>query len=177
MPEKVVRCKNGDVSDFKTQKAIKPRIEDVAKELKSKNDLNNLLDFLEFLKENKLAPRWQSSNTWIVRYKNKRVCNLRINYREDGWRISNNQFIHEKWFENSNKYPLDIELKDFILDNISAPGCLSKTDCKGIENITVLGKHFDAICNCWPFSIKNPSGTKLEYLKKLFLAIKDYTPD
>jgi len=161
---------------FKKQKAIKPTPEDIAGEIENGDDLRNLMDFLGFLRENKLSPRWQSSNTWSVRYRNKAVCHLRVNYNEKGWRVSNRHFVWEKWFEGDDKYITDDDLKGFILDNIRGPVCVN-TGCKGVENVTIMGKGFDSVCGCWPHSVLNPGGAEFDCLKKLILAIKAYIAD
>jgi hypothetical protein len=66
----------------------------------------------------------------------------------------------------------DDELKNFILDNIAAPRCVGR-GCRGRENMKILGKHFDAVCTCWPLIITNPGKAELECEKKLILLIKD----
>ena len=154
---------------WQIQKELKPKAEDVTKELKDKDDYENLIKFLDFLKDNKLVPRWQSLNKWSVRYRNKLICHLGINCHfsvcghEEGWRASNNQFILKLLITDQNKYMTDDKSKEFIWENMKTPPCACNVNCKGIQNITVLGKQFDAICKCWPFSIKNPNEDQLVY--------------
>jgi hypothetical protein len=162
---------------YQKQKAIKPKVEDVAKEFITGDKLKNLSDFLEFLKNNKLTPRWQSSNSWSVRYKNKSVCYVRLNNNEMSWSLDHSQFTREKWFTDYDKYITDDELKEFIWDHINAPRCIGR-DCWSYQNkMTILGKQFDAVCNCWPLSVKNPDGAKLECSKKFILVIKNFIAD
>ena len=164
------------MSLYKSQKSAKPKVEDVAVELINGDNLENLMDFLKFLKDNKLTPRWQSCNSWSVRYKNKSVCYVNLNDREKVWMIRHSQFTRDNWFIDYDKYITDDELKKFILDNINAPLCVGR-GCKGRQNITILGKHFDSVCNCWPLTLKNPNGASLECAKKLILVIKSFIAD
>ena len=166
------------MSLYQSQKAVKPKIEDVAVEIITGDNLKNLMDFLEFLRDNKLTPRWQSSNSWKVTYKNKSVCYVNLLEREGFWMIRHSQFTREKWFTDYDKYITDAVLKEFILDNINAPLC-GQRNCWGWfrNNITILGKQFDKVCNCWPLTLKNPEGAALECSKKLILVIKNFIAD
>jgi len=165
---------------WETQKESKPKAVDAAKELKNKTDYDNLMGFIQFLKDNKMSPRWQSTNKWSVSYRGKLLYHLGINCRygvcgnEEGWRVSNNFFITGLLFAGSNEYIADGKLKEFIWENIKYPPCVCRPDCKGLQDVTVLGRHYDSICKCWPFSIKNPSEEQFTYLKKWILAIKDF---
>ena len=165
------------MSLYKNQKAIKPKPEDVAREFIKGDNLKNLFNFIEFLKDNKLTPRWQSYNSWKVMYKNKSVCYVNLDDRENSWRIRHSQFTRDNWFQDYDKYITDDELKDFILDNIQAPPCVGR-DCWGNKNkMTILGKEFDAVCTCWPLTVKNPDGAELEGAKKLVLMFKNFIAD
>lgn len=160
------------MSLYKKQKTEKPKIEEIAANFLVGDNLRNLTNFLEFLKDNKLTPRWQSSNSWKVVYKNRSVCHINLNEREGSWMIRHSQFTRDKWFQNYEKYVTDDELKEFILDNISGPRCVGR-GCRGRENMTILGKHFDAVCTCWPLIVTNLDDAELECAKKLILLIKD----
>jgi len=103
------------MSLYKSQKPKKPKIEDVAKEIIDGDHLKNLLNFLAFLNDNKLTPRWQSGNSWKVVYKNKNVCHINLNDHEGVWMIRHSQFTRDKWFVNYEKYITDDKLKNFIL--------------------------------------------------------------
>ena len=170
------------MSLYQEQKVIKPKVEEAAPEFLSGEKLQNLLSFVEFLKKNKLTPRWQSSNSWSVKYKNKTVCYVKIithshNVRvESFWAVYHSNFTREKWFRDYDGYFTDDGLKQFVLDNILAPTCIEK-DCKGVQNKMIFGKKFDAVCHCWPIRLTNPEGEAFEYSKMLVLAIKSFIAD
>ena len=164
------------MSEYQNQKTVKPKIEDVAPEILDEDKLKGLSEFLEFLKANKLTPRWLSTNSWKVMYKNKCVCFIRLNKRERLWNISHSNFTREKWFKDYERYMTDNEVKEYILNNIKPPLCTDR-DCKGRQNMTILGKKFDSVCNCVGFRINNPNTAELENSKKLILVIKNYIAD
>ena len=77
-----------------------------------------------------------------------------------------------------DKYIDDDKLKEFIWNNVSAPLCPGiGRACGGRQNVTILGRKYDAICGCWPLNVKNPSDITLECSKKLILVIKNFILD
>ena len=133
----------------------------------------NALDFVEWLRENQLPPRWAGIFAWKVYYKNQYICYINFSYPAKGsWEVKPNRLF----FEEYGKYITDDELKKFVLDDIvHLPGC--NRECGRKKNIEFLGKRFDEICSCWPFVIKNPDGAALEKLKKLVLVSRDIIAD
>jgi len=155
----------------------KPKIEEIALGLLDVDNLETLTDFLDFLKENKLTPQWQSTNSWKCNYKNKAVCHIKLDESKKSWEIRHSHFTREDWFNDYEKYITDEKLKTYILDNIKDPANVCGRGCKGKQNKTILGKKFDAVCNCWPLQIKNPQGDNLECEKKLITVIKTVIAD
>ena len=96
-----------------------------------------------------------------------------------GWRITQGQFIREKWFENYGKCLIDEEIIKFIWNHIQTPICpRDSRECWSWKNkMNILGKEFESVCNCEPVGITNPSGIELEHSKKLILIIKAYLTD
>ena len=85
-----------NIESFKNNKNALMEIS--TKDILEDEKLNNLLDFLDFLKDNKLTPRRLSSGTWVVKYKGKTVCHLRLKYDDKDWRITLSHFTREKRF-------------------------------------------------------------------------------
>ena len=173
------------MSEYRTQKELKPKVEEVAKKLLDEDKLENISDFLEFLKTNKLTPRWYTSDSWVVKYKNYKVCQIKLNWmprpsdKENFWVICCDHFTRQKWFSDYDRNITDDRLKEFIWNNINPPhGCNKKEGrCKGWSNMTILGMPFKAICGCFPLVVKNPSGKTLEYAKEYVLLIKNFIAD
>lgn len=171
------------MSEYRAQKELKPKVDDVSRELLGEDKLENVLSFLEFLKANKLTPRWYTTNSWVVKYKNKEVCRIKLDWmprpsdKESFWAICYNHFTRQKWFSVDD---ITVDgLKEFIWNNINPPhGCNRKEGrCKGWQNVTILGKSFKAVCGCYPLVVKNPDGKTLEYVKEFVLLIKDVIAD
>jgi len=52
----------------------KPKIDNVINDFLNGDVLTKALDFIDYLKMNKMNPRWSATNAWTVKHKNKRVC-------------------------------------------------------------------------------------------------------
>jgi len=166
------------MSSYKDQQKIKPKIEEIAESFLDGDNLNHFMDLLGFLKDNKLNPRWDYINRWSFNYKNKKVCYIRIN--DDGtWIFYPNQFGSKHfsdWFMEYNQYITDDEVKAFVWANLQQDKRCAR-ECKGIENIVILGKEFKRICFCWTIGVTNPERVDLECAKKLVVTIKNIIAD
>jgi len=160
------------------QKTPKPKIEDIAvghfKNEKEKSE--NILDFIKFLRDNKLSPRPEPSGRYKVHYKNKYICyiNFFVRWANDAspaWSVDfNREFVH-----NYDKYITDDELKKFIVSIITPPGCEGgeRHNCGGrYHKFSLFGENYDRLCTCWPFQVKNPACDTMEIMKKLILESK-----
>lgn len=61
-----------------SEKAAKPKIEDVINSVLSGNTQQNALNFVAYLRENKMSPVWSAANAWKVTYKTFTVCFIRL---------------------------------------------------------------------------------------------------
>jgi len=159
------------MSLYQSQKAVKPKIEDVAGNFITGDKLKNLMDFLGFMRDNKLTPRWQSSNSWKVSYKGKGVCFIKI--IGTSWFVMHSALTREKWFVGYDEYFPD-ELKKFVWENIKGGYC--PNNCMG-RSKTIFGKEFNDFCTCWAIRTENPDGAALECSKRVVLAIKSFIAD
>lgn len=160
------------MSEYKKQKAVKPKVEDVAVEILDNDKLQNLLNFIKYLKDNKLTPRWASANSWSIRYKNKGLCYVKIDNQKKFWNIR----LERSFFDEYDKYITDDDMKKFILGIVTAPLCENR-DCWKRINETIFGKTFDEVCRCWPFIVNNPDESAIEYLKELIVISKNIILD
>jgi hypothetical protein len=154
------------------QKLVKPTPEDVIPDFFDGDIKKNALDFVTWLRENNLPPRWAGIYTWKVYYKSQYICYINFSYPAKGsWMVKPNRLF----FGEYGKYIIDDEMKKFVLNIVQLPGC--NRLCGRKKDIEFLGKKFEEICSCWPFYIKNPDGAALENLKKLVLISKDIIGD
>jgi len=167
------------MSTYKDQKADKPKIEDVAGKYLAGDNLTNLLDFLSFLKDNRLNPRWDYTNRWSFNYKSKKVCYISISDSENAWTFFPQGISlksTDKWFEEYNRHITDGGVKELVWSNLYNKECKGGK-CKGLVNHEIMGRVFDRVCFCWSIRIKNPDSAALDNSKKLVIAIKTIIAD
>jgi len=163
------------VSLSKEQLKTKPKVEDVMNEILDGDILKNALDFVAYLRENKMNPKWTATNAWWVDYKGKRLVSIRVGPKEPGpwgyglesrsWHIGHwlqgFALSHDlsKEFEDSIAYD---KFKEFVWNNMQP--CKKCMSCAPGHSGTYFGKKFDSVCY---FRVENPDTGTLEFVKKL----------
>ena len=163
------------------QKITKPTPEDAFSEFLVGETKNNALNFIAWLRENKLPPRWDGIYRWKVPYKSKYICYIHLSWLPDkdiheivpnnNWSVKPNSLFWDEY----GKYITDDTMKQFIVDIVQLPRC--NKDCGKKRDVVFLDKMFSEVCHCIPFLICNPNGETLEKLKELFLISKDIFND
>ncbi|MCL2286213.1 MAG: hypothetical protein FWC32_07595, partial [Firmicutes bacterium] len=146
------------------QQKIKPKIEDIIVEFLEGDRQQNALEFVAYLRTNKLNPCYASYNAWWVNYKGKRLISLRVGCKESvRYGLSTGSWHIGHWLQGFN-FPdnIDDELKQFIWEN-TLP-CIHCQNCAPGHSGSILGKHFESICY---LRIENPDANGLEHVKKL----------
>jgi len=59
-------------------KNVKPKIEDVIREVLIAGAVDNALSFIAYLRKNKMSPQWSAANSWKVVYKAHNVCVINL---------------------------------------------------------------------------------------------------
>jgi len=148
------------MSDIKNKK---PEIEEVISAVLSGDEQKNALNFVAYLRENKLNPKWSATNAWTVSHKTFRVCFIRLsgaadyhNLEAGTWHIL--PFIGE--YETTS---LDDKLKDIVWANKKP--CQTCNQC-ALQLSNIFGKKFDTACEGSIVFI-NPDSEGLDCAKKL----------
>jgi len=164
------------------QKHSKPPIEDVVGSFLEGERLQNAMDFIKFLYENDMNPRWKSGNNWKVSgKKGKWTCGIGLGGGKHVWQSG---FEVGDWSVgdldgHDCKYMDEFmdcdETKEFIWKNVKPCRKCSPSGkyCTKLNKIYV-GKLFPESCS---FSVTNPNAKELEILKKLVAANKRFVPE
>jgi len=175
------------MSLYQSQKAVKPKIEDVAGDFLDAERTADLLNIVEFIRANKIRIQWVSVYSWALLYKGKRLGFLKIycyDYDDDLNQVYEPLFgkpnpLHKSWFfchrhDYLDRYysMKDCDLKSFIFDNMytrNCGHCFGTWKIKGNKEVNELkaGYMNPASCGCWPLRVYNPSGETLELTKRL----------
>lgn len=161
------------------QQKTKPKIEDVISDLLEGEMEKNALDFIAYLRENKMSIPRASGNAetkridgaWKATYKGKGIC--RIWLSKDHW-IACPYIDYTTDFET---YIKNENLQDIIWDNLfKCRRCnprLCSSQANKIEetftgfNKTYFGKEFDNICKFWDAYFENSDERTIHCLKRI----------
>jgi len=172
-----------DITKLATQKITKPNIEDVMPHYLDGDILKQALEFIAYLRANKMKPSWTLHNAWKGVNKGKILYYIRLPvyashfYRPNQPNARNweRSWCVTPYLTNIAKYEHQIT-DDFhrklILQNLYGckPHC-PETQCWSNQTITVLGQDLHRFCggtlNNRSLWIVNPDDTEMEAIKKL----------
>jgi len=158
---------------IKSQKNTKPIIEDIVGLFLEGDKLKNALDFIAFLRENNMNPRWHSANSWrVTGKKSKGICRIDLggnkhawhsHFTIGDWQISDLEGLERKYLE---PYIADDKISAFVWENVKP--CRKCCTC-GPRWRSYAGKEFTDCCG---FVIVNPGPKELEIAQILVQANK-----
>jgi hypothetical protein len=153
------------------EKPTKPKIQDTILDVVKKEHQKAALNFVEFIRANKMTPAWASKNAWKVNYKGKVLCYIRTsgtshfyNLDDGSWHI--NFAVYSDYIYD---VPVSNEAIQIIWDKVKH--CTRCNNCIPANRLAINGKEFDNVCHQW-LVIKNPNTEDLECIMKLVEAIR-----
>ena len=172
-----------EILTLKAQREQKPPIEDVLPYFLDGEELNAGLDFISYLRANKLNPRWAGvHSTWNCNYKGKTICYIRLGRKWLGkadnvkWEVSPNlTYIGE--YEDEI---IGTNMQNYVWEGLShCRAC--NNGCAPGANKAILGKNFTGLCygmlgvhhpdgrffGRLPISFVNPNKAAIDCIKKL----------
>ena len=175
---------------YQQQKVIKPLIEDVIPVYLDGDRNVAAMDFVAYMRDNRMKPTWCLTNKWKATYKGKAICNISIStcnemgyhrghYEHPGappsW-IINPYLTHMDMYKEQ---VMDEGLQDVVWNHIfrcvysnETPsfgiGCNPNKPCAPGGNIMVLGKEIMYnCCNHLTIVFWNPDGATIKDIKRL----------
>ena len=148
-------------------------IENVIPEILDGERKKTALDFVAYMRGNKLKPVWTLTNTWKAMYKGKNLYHILL--RNDEWKETEQRWGKNAWLVklyifHTDKYYDQImseELQNFIWDNIKyCTNCGGK--CTPGHDAVILGKQIKGQCNVYPLVWAfDPNEAAIESIKRL----------
>jgi len=143
------------------QSVAKPKIEEIAGDYLNGENLENLLSFIAWMRENKITPTFANKSKIGVNY-TSRVCYLKIRYGSwYFWPAGRNREYLTHFLNNK-------ELNELVVASLElCNGCVHTAKCKGQgQTLLICEKEYKNIRCCCPVSICNPTLKNLELIKK-----------
>ena len=138
-----------DITHLHAQRKLRPKIEDVIPLVVDDDNQKNVLDFVAWFRENKMAPGWSGvHNAWDTKCKGKTIC--KISLEMDG------QWYARLYLTNINKYEDRIireELPELIINKlVYCRPCEPPRKCAMRENKQLFGEEFKGLCYEFTYS-------------------------
>jgi len=164
------------------EKKVKPLIEDVIPEYLDGDIKTSALDFVAYLRENKMKPVWAVQNGWKATYKGKVIYYIRLplyqshfNYKRESDKTDwTKSWTFTPYLHNINKYEDKIdneEMQERILSCLwyANPNC--DRGCPCTNRRVLFGKEIH-LCNGNSYGgcatwFTNPNEAETEWIKKL----------
>ena len=147
---------------FKDQKNTKPKIEDITLEILDEDKNNNVLEFISYLKTNKMSTHWASVNSWKIVHKGKDISFFKL--YDNSWYIDP---IVDYKDSNFVEYIKKEKLEKILQKNVElCTNCLPNGQCTPGRSVEILGKQYKNICHTIRFI--NPNSSEINCIKKLF---------
>ena len=142
-------------------KKVRPKIEDVIGDFLNGEALKNALDFVSYLRENKMSPQWSAANSWKVSYKAHNVLFIRFGSESQYYGMEKGSwYIYAYIGQYEGSLPDDF--KEIVWSNIKY--CNRCSHCKG-ERMMIFGKEFNNVCDS--FIVNNPDAKAIECIKMI----------
>lgn len=163
---------------YKEQKKIRPKIEDVFSNELSGEKLNSALDFIAYLRANKMSPVWTSANSWKCSHKNQGVCYVRTYGTADNhtssvgsWSVT----LYGDYIDQYNDFVIKGNYQDIVWNTRALKKCHrchpEKCAPEGGEEtftgfaMTFFGKEFRNVCRNGDTSFSDPDERIIDYIK------------
>ena len=172
-----------DITLLRVQREFKPKIEDVIPVYLVGENKEMALEFISYLRENKIKPTWATHNSWKAIYKSKVICYIRLpinesdNYSKQShvsewkrhWLVTPHLYNMEKYKEQI----INEGLLELIWNNyVYCKPCEPIRKCAPGVNKNIFGKEFNNLCRgvfydgcaIW---INSPDNSEVNGIKKL----------
>ena len=172
-----------DITSLAVQKVTKPNIEDVLPHYLSGEMLKNALDFVAYLRKNKMKPSWTIHNAWKATYKGKPLYYIRLPLYDSHF-YRPNQPAEITWERSWTVTPYLLGIEQYqhqitdetdqqiVMDNLYGckPNCIEP--CNSETKLQLFGKEIVKNCdsggtiNNRSLWIVNPNEREIAAIKK-----------
>ena len=162
-----------DITTLEMQKKTKPKIEEVIPYYLEEDMKQTALNFIAWLRNNKMRPVWAIHNGWKV-IKGKQICYIRLgkewvnNTKDARWEVT--IFLHH--LDEYENEIVNEGLQNLLWDKVWYCNiCFHACNPAGMGKV-IIGKEFANLCkgmygNSFPVSFANPDETVLKSISRL----------
>ncbi|MCL1806864.1 MAG: hypothetical protein FWG31_04090 [Oscillospiraceae bacterium] len=149
---------------YREQKKVRPKIEDVLNGYLKGENLKNALDFVSWLRANKMNPQWGSANSWSATYRKVRVCYLKL--YNGSWYI----WPSGQRDEYLNEFINDENIKEKVIAGIHpCTKCVHMCNNGDGHSVVICGEKYHHTCGHFVIRLRDPDAATLEHMKGLII--------
>jgi len=167
---------------FKQQKKARPKVEDMICEYFEGEIKQNALDFVAWLRANKLSPRFGATNAWYIYHGNENFCSIRIESK--AWPTVELEpektafcICFAAYTEYHNELLNTEELKEAVIAGLK-PCTDCSPNCERTEELpiaTVCGEKIENVCVPYYLVFNDPGAEIIERIKEVIICTKQRT--
>lgn len=155
---------------YEQQKKCRPKMEEIiSTNVKDESNKKNILDFIAWLRKNKMSPSWYATNAWKVGYQKRRLFRVWLDH--DAVHI---RFPHI-FTDEYQAFIASRNLQNTVWDNMYICQRFEGKRCNGCPPppyvagscINICGKKMENLCRGIIMYFVNPDYTTLQGLKQL----------
>ena len=151
---------------FQEQKALKLKIEDEIPKFLDGDMKQSALDFVAYMRGNKMQPSWQSTNTWMAKHKGQNVCAVKLS--KGSWCVVPRISRWNKLINSYNLYEKELTqegLTGIVLANVNF--CRSCAGCAPGWKMTFFGREHENVCHNVPVRYVEPGEAEIGCIKRV----------
>jgi len=156
---------------FQEQKALKLKIEEEVPKFLDGEMQQSALDFITYMRANKMQPSWQSTNSWKATHKGQNICVIRLS--KGSWCVVPRISRWNKLISSYHLYEKEIKeegLQNIILANINF--CRHCANCGPGWEMTFFEKHYEDVCHNVPIRYVDPGNVEINCIKRILELMK-----
>ena len=151
---------------FAEQKEMKLKIEDEIPKFLDGEMKTAALDFIAYMRANKMPPSWLSGNSWKANHKGQNVCVVRLS--EGSWRVVPRISRWNKLISSYNLYEKELRgegLLETVLENVNY--CRLCANCGPGWEMEFFGDKYGNVCHNVPVQYTDPGEAEIKCIKRV----------
>jgi len=151
---------------FGEQKKLKLKIEDEIPKYLDGEMKQSALDFIAYMRANKMQPSWQSTGSWKANFKGQNICVVRLS--EGSWCVVPRISRWNKLIGNYDLYENELTaegMRDIVLANVNI--CRDCANCAPGWKTAFFDKVYDNVCHNVPVRYIDPGEAEINCVKKV----------
>jgi hypothetical protein len=144
------------------QTKIKPKVEDIASDYLDGDALDNLLDFVAWMRANRMTPTFANQSKEGINY-TSHICYVKLFHGK--WAI---------WISGKHRKHKGAFVEDFLIcEELKEPVSADLARCCNCGHgcppcsVTVCGTKYDNVCPCCTVRFYNPNAETLKSIKRV----------